>query len=122
MVRRQPILHCCVRDSQIFIAPVFETTLITDGNPYFGGSRTIPNRPHLILVPGTILGQWESEIKMVLNPKAFDLFIYTTGKAFREEFWSDEGPFSQSKQPAVNKIILASHSVRHLLPSLHLIP
>lgn len=123
LVRRQPILHCCVREFADFHCPSFlKVSFITDENPYFGGSRSIPNKPHLIIVPGTILAQWESEIKMALNPKAFDLFIYTTGKAFREEFWSDEGLFAQSEQPAANRIILASHSVRHLLfPSPHLI-
>jgi len=61
---------------------------------------------------GTILKQWEMEIKVALNPKAFDLFVYKGGKGCREAFWSQSGLFAQAKQPAVNKIILASHSVR----------
>ena len=85
----------------------------TAENPYLGESKAVPNQSHLILVPGTILGQWELEVKTALNPKAFDLFVYTTGKAFREEFWSSKGPFAQSKQQEVNKIILATHSVCH---------
>jgi hypothetical protein len=84
---------------------------MTANNPYLGKSKLFPDHPHLILVPGTILGQWESELKITLRPKAFDLFIYTSGKGFREEFWSAEGPFTQSIHSPANRIILASHSV-----------
>jgi len=79
--------------------------------PYLGESHSIPNDTHLIVVPGTVLSQWASEIRIFLNPKAFDLFVYQTGQGFRDEFWSPSGPFAQSNQPGANKIILAPHSV-----------
>ena len=102
-----------VSDLRLFFARYLKTLPITAENPYLGESKTVPNRSHLIIVPGTILGQWESEVKTALNPKAFDIFVYTMGKAFRQEFWSCEGPFARSKQEPVYKVILASHSVRH---------
>jgi hypothetical protein len=83
----------------------------TAAYPYLGESKTIPNLPHLVIVPGTILEQWKSVMRIFLNPKAFDLFVYTTGQPFRQEFWSESGPFAQSKQPHANRIILATHSV-----------
>jgi hypothetical protein len=79
--------------------------------PYLGESDYIPNDTHLIVVPGTVLDQWASEIRIFLNPKAFDLFVYQTGQDFRDNFWSLSGPFAQSNQPRANKIILAPHSV-----------
>jgi hypothetical protein len=82
--------------------------------PYLGLSNTIPDASHLVIVPGTVLSQWASEIRISLNPKAFDLFIYQTGEDFREHFWSDSGQFSQSNQPNSNRIILAPHSVSQL--------
>jgi hypothetical protein len=95
-----------------YLRSVLQFVLPTGRYPYFGESKIIPNLPHLIIIPGTILKQWESEIKTALNPKAFDLFIYKTGKDFRLKFWSKTGPFALSNQPAANKIILATHSVR----------
>lgn len=102
-----------VSDLQPFLFQCLKVVPITAKNPYLGECKAIPNKSHLILVPGTILGQWQLEVKTALNPKAFDLFVYTTGQAFRNEFWSDEGPFAKSRQQPVNKVILASHSVCH---------
>ncbi len=91
--------------------PTVPTPSTAAERPYLGGSISIPNDCHLIIVPGTILSQWASEIRIFLNPKAFDLFIYTSGEDFRDDFWSESGPFTRSKQPTANKIILATHSV-----------
>lgn len=82
-------------------------------HPYLGGSKSIPDKCHLIIVPGTILSQWASEIAIFLNPKAFDLFIYKSGQDFRDDFWSESGSFTRSNQHAANKIILATHSVSY---------
>jgi SNF2 family DNA or RNA helicase len=78
--------------------------------PYLGENKSFEGC-HLIVVPGTILNQWVSEIRIFLNPKAFDLFTYQSGEDFREDFWSESGSFAQSKQPRANRIILATHSV-----------
>jgi hypothetical protein len=103
-----------VSDPRPFFRQCSNAFSVTAGCPYLGESGSIPNAPHLIIVPGTVLSQWASEIRIFLNPKAFDLFMYQTGEQFRKDFWSDSGPFAQSKQPRANKIILAPHSVCQL--------
>jgi len=103
-----------VSDPQPFFAQHSNVFSDAAERPYLGESDTIPDDCHLILVPGTVLNQWASEIRIFLNPKAFDLFLYQTGADFRENFWSESGPFAQSNQPPSNKIILAPHSVCQL--------
>jgi len=68
---------------------------ITAKKPYLGECNAISNKSHLILVSGTTLGL---KVKTALNPKAFDLFVYTMGQAFQNEFWSDKGLFAKSRQ------------------------
>jgi hypothetical protein len=89
------------------------TILRAESNPYLGESKVILDLPHLIVVPGTILGQWEDEIKVLFKPKSFDILLYGTGKAVHDQFWAVDGPFYTSKHKPRNKIILASHSVSH---------
>lgn len=87
------------------------TLSTADEHPYLGSSKSIPHKCHLFVVPGTIVNQWASEIRIFLNPKAFDLFIYVSRQDFRDDFWSESGPFTRSNQPGANRIILATHSV-----------
>ncbi|KAF8953874.1 P-loop containing nucleoside triphosphate hydrolase protein [Flammula alnicola] len=82
---------------------------VVSRTPYLGQYDSLPRLPHLIVVPGTLLSQWESELKTIFRRGAFDILIYGTGKAVREQFWAMDGPFRTSKND-VNKIILASHS------------
>jgi len=79
--------------------------------PYLAYRDEIPDRTILIIVPGTLLNQWSTELKILVNPKAFDLFVYGTVGQTPQTFWADLGPFLQSKQPPSRRIIIASHSV-----------
>jgi SNF2 family DNA or RNA helicase len=80
--------------------------------PYLAEDKTLPNLPHLVIVPGTLLSQWEAELRTLFNPKFFKILMYTPGKALREDFWSEDGPFYSTRQKlASNVIIIASHSV-----------
>ena len=85
---------------------------------YLGEDRQLPSLPHLIIVPGTLLSQWEGELKTLFRPKFFHILIYPAGKGMREHFWSAKGPFHGRKlRLASNVIIVASHSVSYLLLS-----
>lgn len=83
---------------------------IIERAPYLGELSALPPYPHLIVVPGTLLSQWESELKVLFKCGSYDILIYGTGKAVRERFWAPNGPFHSSKHTA-NRIIIASHSV-----------
>ena len=67
--------------------------------------------PHLIVVPGTLVSQWEQELKVAFQPNYVDILVYGAGLAQHEYFWSDTGPYKQAKHSASSRIILASHSV-----------
>jgi TATA-binding protein-associated factor len=84
----------------------------SEASPYLGSDKTLPNSPHLIVVPGTLLSQWEAELKTLFNPKYFKVLLYGTGKAVHDSFWSEDGPFHNTKeQVCANVVIVASHSV-----------
>lgn len=82
-----------------------------DSRPYLRESKTVPTYPHLIIVAGTLLSQWESEFKTLVKPNSFDIFIYGSGKKLHENFWSPTGPFYSSKHKMSNRIIIASYTV-----------
>jgi hypothetical protein len=93
--------------------------LITVEWPWLNNDRTVPDLPHLIVVPGTLMAQWEHELKVFFQPKKVDILKYTGGPLQHEQFWDPVcGPFSMSKHDDHHKIILATHSVRKL--TLHL--
>jgi hypothetical protein len=87
-----------------------ELKAMLETNPYLGNNDIIPSYPHLIIVAGTLLSQWESELQTLIKPNSFDIFIYGSGKSFHENFWSSDGPFHSSKHKS-NRIIIASYSV-----------
>ena len=92
-------------------------TLVSDSDvvaqrPYLKDQKNLPERPHLIIVPGTLLAQWEHELKVVFKRNSVDIMTYGTTQPQRQEFWSEHGVFQSSKQPKYLQIILASHSVR----------
>ncbi|PPQ80636.1 hypothetical protein CVT26_007424, partial [Gymnopilus dilepis] len=77
-------------------------------NPYLGEHRELPALPHLIVVPGTLLGQWERELKVLLKPGSFDIFVYGSGRDY-QGFWGESEAFSKSLHTG-NRIVIASHS------------
>ena len=84
-----------------------------ESNPYLGRNldETVPCYPHLIVVAGTLLSQWESELKTLIQPQFFDIFVYGSGKKLHEKFWSQQGPFHSSRHKKSNRIIIASYTV-----------
>ena len=79
--------------------------------PFLGDKDKFPTLPHLIVCPGTLVAQWVSELKVFLQPKSVDIFIYDS-QTDGADFWSSSGPMHRSKHEPHNRIIIASHSVR----------
>jgi len=77
---------------------------------YLAEHQCLPQLPHLIVVPGTILSQWEVELKTLFLPQSVDIFVYTGGKS-RAAFWAADGPFHSSKLELGYRIIIATHTV-----------
>ncbi|RXW14189.1 hypothetical protein EST38_g11666 [Candolleomyces aberdarensis] len=83
---------------------------IIQTRPYLRGQAKVPNLPHLILVPGTIVAQWVHELQVLFKPNAVVILLYPSNLSEREWFWGPDGPFAQTKLPPFQRIILAPHS------------
>jgi len=81
----------------------------SEETPFFGDSKAIPNLPHLIILPGGLIYQWEAEFKIVFKKAFVDILIYD--KTSPDNFWTQDGPFQSSNQQPSNIIIIASLSV-----------
>ncbi|KAG7441287.1 uncharacterized protein BT62DRAFT_1011878 [Guyanagaster necrorhizus] len=75
--------------------------------PYFCGHKQIPDVPHLILVPGTIIEQIVGELKRWFHPHVIDIFVMPTMEQRWDEF---NKAIDSSKQDKCNIVIVASHS------------
>lgn len=86
--------------------------IFVDGKPFLGLTRanTLTDLVHLIAVPGTLLAQWEIELKLWFRPKVVDIIIYH-GKMQCNDLWGEGGYISLSKHRKSNIIILTTHSV-----------
>jgi SNF2 family DNA or RNA helicase len=76
---------------------------------YFAGEGPVPDLPHLIIVPGSVLQQWLMEIKRFFKPEAVDVFQLPTAKDEAKKMW--EGPWASSDQPMYRRIVVTAHSV-----------
>lgn len=106
---------CSVSDLVSFILR-YLTKVILETRPYLAGSKDIPNRCHLILIPGTLLSQWFDELRILFMPGYVDIFVYPTSAEGRAMFWAEDGPFHLSRHALYNRIILAPHSVSTFPP------
>ncbi|KAJ2911463.1 hypothetical protein MD484_g8951, partial [Candolleomyces efflorescens] len=78
--------------------------------PFLGTVSKIPNRPTLIVAPGTLQRQWLHELQALLKLHSVDLFCYPSSKSARDRFWAEDSPYNRSKHEHRNRIIIASHS------------
>ncbi|KAF9515173.1 hypothetical protein BS47DRAFT_1361249 [Hydnum rufescens UP504] len=82
--------------------------------PFLGHSSALPERPHLILVPNALVGQWTTELRTWLAAGAWDIFTYCGGSKSTAQFWEESGPFRRSrfyKNGQLSRIIIvASHN------------
>ncbi|TFK17447.1 hypothetical protein FA15DRAFT_605046 [Coprinopsis marcescibilis] len=78
--------------------------------PYMGGKEKVPNRPHLIVVPGTLLRQTEHEFRCFFKPKFFDILVYPTGLDAHADFFKPGGIWKSSKHDPRMRILVASQS------------
>ncbi|KAG2136443.1 hypothetical protein DEU56DRAFT_756348 [Suillus clintonianus] len=83
---------------------------ILNNRPYFAGMKSIPNLPHLIIVPNSLLGQWRSELRIFFAPRTIEIYEYPTAEKEFAGFWT--GPWAKSAMPLINRIILVTHSLR----------
>ncbi|KAF4598990.1 hypothetical protein EYR40_006078 [Pleurotus pulmonarius] len=81
--------------------------------PWFMGTlEKVPNEPHLIIVPLSLVGQWKDELYRFFSRGAVDVFQIPNALDEIEFFFTDpKGPWKLSKQKMVNRIVVCAHSV-----------
>ncbi|KAG1848219.1 hypothetical protein C8R48DRAFT_677411, partial [Suillus tomentosus] len=83
-------------------APILESI------PYFAGQAQVPDLPHVIAVPNSLVAQWMSELRIFFVPKTVEIYVYPTAEKDFAAFWT--GPWEKSSMPKINRIILVTHS------------
>ncbi|RXW12447.1 hypothetical protein EST38_g13407 [Candolleomyces aberdarensis] len=95
---------CVLQQRKLALPPVAREL------PFLGESNKIPSLPHLVIVPGTLLRQWEHELQCFFKNRSVEILMYESGISDHEEFWKPEGIYHQSNLPASHRIILAAQS------------
>jgi SNF2 family DNA or RNA helicase len=72
-------------------------------------STDLPSGPAVILCPNSLVGNWIEELHRWMEPRAVDIMAYTNETV--RLFWTDNGPWHQSKQSMERRIIVAAASV-----------
>ncbi|KAJ8581744.1 hypothetical protein M405DRAFT_846837 [Rhizopogon salebrosus TDB-379] len=104
-VCRAPILgkssYVC-NGSNIHMSPI-------EDRPFFAGRQSIPDLPHVIVVPNSLTAQWYSELRIFFARKSIEIYHYPTAEKEFSLFWT--GHWAESKMPMIHRIILVPHSV-----------
>jgi SNF2 family DNA or RNA helicase len=74
----------------------------------------VPEAPHLIIVPNSLMEQWIREIKVFFNKKKVDIYQLPGTEEEIEKFFLDKkSPWVMSATPPPARIVLIMHSVSH---------
>ena len=89
--------------------PLTFILFIKAGGRLFNGKTPIPNGPHIIVAPPTLIPVWQNEITMWLH--GAECFLYTGLPAKRDPFFGEGSAWSKSVAPMHRRIILAYATV-----------
>ncbi|TFK60422.1 P-loop containing nucleoside triphosphate hydrolase protein [Pluteus cervinus] len=78
---------------------------IITNKPYFMGRGPVPNLPHLLVLPLSLVGQWISELRTFFKPKEIDIFDLSGNDKEVEKSLAD---LALSKHEPVFRIVLIS--------------
>lgn len=80
-----------------------------DGSPQ---CRSVPNYPHLIVVPLSLISQWIAELHRFFRKGSIDIFVLpNTIDAVELFFHGRESAWNQSSHKYMNRIVLCAHPV-----------
>src|SRR5260370_27975687 len=69
---------------------------LIDGQPYLSGYKEVPNTPHLIVVPNTLIPQLKHSLTCWFKQGSADVLVYAEGKRATNEFCATNGPYECS--------------------------
>jgi SNF2 family DNA or RNA helicase len=80
------------------------------------GRGKVPNAPHAIIVPNSLIDQWRREFKVFFKPHVIDIFVLPTQAAKLRNFFT-ESSWVKSRHEQIRRIVLVPHSVNDSLLS-----
>lgn len=73
-----------------------------------GCRKGVPNAGHLIIVPGTLLGQWLMELRRFFRPSFVDIIVVSGEQT---KWGGDMRRIRSSDMPAWRRVVLITHNV-----------
>jgi hypothetical protein len=74
------------------------------------GQGAIPNRPHLLVVPNSLVPQWTRELKTFFNNKNVEIHPVPTAEVAVETYLNSDA-WVNSETPMILRILVCSHTV-----------
>ena len=77
------------------------------------GKGKVPNAPHAIIVPNSLIDQWPQEFKVFFKPHVINIFVLPTQSSKLRDYFNEENnsSWTQSKHAKIRRIVLVPHSV-----------
>lgn len=76
------------------------------------GRGVVPNAPHAIIVPNTLVNQWRRELKCFFKPHAIDIFVLPTSRVSLQDYFKrDNSPWTKANHDEIFRVVLIPHSV-----------
>lgn len=75
------------------------------------GEKTVPDRPHVVVVPNSLVDQWHGELKVFFQPHTIDIFRVPTGAKGVTEFWKPGGVYDKSLHNPIFRVVICPSSV-----------
>ncbi|KAF4568554.1 hypothetical protein EYR40_010036 [Pleurotus pulmonarius] len=95
------------------VTVVAQKLILGTGNMlwFMGTLEKVPNEPHLIIVPLSLVGHWKDELYCFFSRGAVDIFQIPNALNEIEFFFTDpQGTWKQLKQKMINCIVVCVHS------------
>jgi SNF2 family DNA or RNA helicase len=76
------------------------------------GKGKVPDAPHAIIVPNSLVDQWRRELKVFFKPNVIDIFVLPNkATSLRNYFNEKEGAWTKSIHAKICRVVLIPHSV-----------
>ncbi|KIM37675.1 hypothetical protein M413DRAFT_30621 [Hebeloma cylindrosporum] len=84
---------------------------IVKDKPSFMGRGPVPNDPHLIIVPNSLVEQWIRELYAFNRKGSLDVFrLPVSANDVARFFLQEDSPWKKSKHEPINRVIISSDS------------
>lgn len=80
------------------------------------GKGRVPNLPHAIVIPNSLVDQWRRELKTFFMPHSLDIFqLPTAATELHTYFTAPDSVWKKAHHEPIFRIVLIPHSVSSAL-------